>query len=272
MSYDKIVVLVWTQKCCNCKGVGFNSWGVGYWGLGDLIRGTIKLYQLSKIMGFKLIVNIDLHPISLFLKKRYSEYDKMVLENKNKINFILPGQVENYINNTKDEIIFLLTNDFCNINNIDLDCKNFIKDILTPNNELNYLLSEQKISEYDIIHLRLGDDNIIDDKIDQNKNIKLKNILINNIDNKNSILMCDSKYFKKKLKEDVVFNDIIKIFDLDICHVGYETDSEKLKNTMFEFFIISKSNLIKTYSVYSWTSGFVQWISIIYDIPLIKIN
>ncbi len=36
----KKIIIVWTQKCVNLKK--------SYWGLGDLIRGTLKLYQLSK--------------------------------------------------------------------------------------------------------------------------------------------------------------------------------------------------------------------------------
>ena len=38
-----------------------------YFGLGDLIRSTIKLYYLSKTLGFNFIVDIQLHPISEYL-------------------------------------------------------------------------------------------------------------------------------------------------------------------------------------------------------------
>lgn len=270
MTNKKKVILVWTQNCCNLKRDKFNN----YWGLGDIIRGTIKVYQLSKKMNFEFIVNINLHPISLFLKPRTSEYDKLIIKNKNNINFILPSQTENYILNSQDEILYFLTNDHCDINSIDDECKNFIKDILTPNDEMNKLLREQNINYYDIIHLRLGDVNIQSDaELNDEFFNKIKNTIMTNLNNNFNILMCDSLNFKKKLIKNNNFNkDKLEIFDLEIGHVGYEENTEKIKNSMFEFFIISKSNSIKTYSVYPWISGFVYWISIIYDIPLINIK
>ena len=49
---------------------------------------------------------------------------------------------------------------------------------------------------------------------------------------------------------------------------GYETDLEKLKNTFIYFHLIANSKKIKSYTEYSWTSGFVWWCKQIYDIPL----
>lgn len=266
----KKIILVWTQNCCNLKKTKFEN----YWGLGDIIRGTIKLHQLSKSMNFELIVNINLHPISLFLKQRTSDYDNLILNNQNNIKFILPSQVENYILNSQDEILYFLTNDFCNVNIIDNECKNFIKDILTPNDEMNELLEQLNINYYNIIHMRLGDINIQTDTKLNNEFIgKIKNLISTNLSEEFNVLMSDSLHFKNELIKNNYYNDEkLKIFNLDIGHIGYEENVEKIKNSMFEFFIITKSKSIKTYSVYSWISGFVYWISIIYDIPLIKIK
>lgn len=264
----KTVILTWTQVCCNYDKK------IHYWGLGDLIRGTIKMHQLSKKNNFNLIVNINLHPISLFLKKQEVEHNNIITDNINKILFVLPGKVEKFINDSKDNIIYFLTNDFCDEQNINDDCKLFIKNILTPNDLMTDMLVKHEVTDYDIIHLRLGDSNIGCEHMSYGDIQKYKNIIVSNIDiNKKCILVCDSIYFKNILKnENFCCDKNIQMFDFEVGHIGYEQNIEKIKNSMFEFFIISKAKTIKTYSVYSWTSGFVHWISKIYDIPLVRIK
>ena len=257
----KKVIQVWTQKCKNIE----SKEDYGFWGLGDLIRGTIKLYQLSKQMDFDFYVNIHLHPISHFIKKRITDFDHLILQNKDNIEFVFPGDVEQYIRSSNNEIIYFLTNDVCD-ENITNDCKNFMKDILQPNDYLNQEIDKLDIKQpFNILHLRLGDSYI---KIDMNDEVfhNIQKIVTSNY-NENDILLCDSSYFKKRINEQNRF----KLFDLVIGHIGYETDMEKIKNSLIEFFIISKSTHIKTYSVYNWISGFVHWNSVLYDIPLSRI-
>ena len=49
---NDVVIMVWTKRL----DAGF----------GDLLRGTVHLYQLSKKMNFKLIVDTQFHPVSQF--------------------------------------------------------------------------------------------------------------------------------------------------------------------------------------------------------------
>ena len=265
----KTVILVWTRDCKNCIRTERDN----YWGFGDLIRGAIKLFQLSKTMGFNLIVHFDLHPISLFLEKRTSEYDPIIMQNKDNIEFVFPGCVETHIQNSQDSVVYFLTNDFCDETNITDECKDFMKTILSPNAELLNLLNNYNATEYTVLHMRFGDNVII------NKNA-IDNALIRSVESRithnldvyaKNLFVCDSYFMKTELKHYLTENNIHSI-DLDVGHIGYEQDREKIKNTLLEFFIIAKSNKIKTYSVYSWTSGFVVWISKIYGIPLEQIN
>jgi hypothetical protein len=271
---NKTIILVWTQKC---KNFDINTdWknGNNYWGLGDLIRGSIKLFQLSKKMGFKLIINHKLHPISMYLKKQDTEYDDLIINNKNNIEFIYPGQVENYINNSKNDILYFLTNDTCDENNITYECKHFIKNVLSPNDELVNLLNYYNYTDYNIIHMRVGDNKIKDKNLTDNTFIyNIKEKILNNLNNESNILVCDSYFLKEELINNNLFkNKNISCINLDVGHIGYEQNTEKIRNTLIEFFIITKSKKIKTYTVYSWISGFVFWISKIYDIPLEQIN
>ena len=102
-----------------------------YFGLGDLIRSTIKLYELSKVMNFNLIVDIQLHPISLFLEVKKTKFSESVLENKNNVDYVCYGAVEDYINENTNDVLYILTNDFFE-GIISNECKLFIKNLLKP--------------------------------------------------------------------------------------------------------------------------------------------
>ena len=84
----------------------------------------------------------------------------------------------------------------------------------------------------------------------------------------NDILITDTK----KLKHYFFQNDNIFMFDTKICHLGLSTNSDEIRDTLFELFLIIHSSKIKTYCKIHQVSGFVKWISKIYGIPLIQIN
>jgi hypothetical protein len=234
-----------------------------------MIRGYIDMYQLSKKYNFKLIIDISLHPISKYLITKSHEYSDLIENNKNNIIFTI--NPEEYILNNKDNIIIFNTNSQKNRKkihkNISDDCRKYIKDILTPNDKMQQYISEYlsqiKKSDYNILHYRLGDK--FDNK-NKNYNKYIDSILINK--EENDILMSDSIKFKELIKEKTD----IYMFDIDIGHIGTDNDDKLIKNTLLEFFIMTNANKIKTYSNYTWISGFVLWASYIYNIPLIQIT
>jgi hypothetical protein len=176
--------------------------------------------------------------------------------------------------NSTNDVIYFLTNDFCDENNITDECKDFIKRILTPSNELSQLLIAYYLTNkppYNIFHMRLGD------KFIQNKDIIddnfIQNVKTQIISNKDCIFICDSYLVKSRLKDDGFFEKYnISFIDIEGGHIGYEQNETKIQNTLLEFFIVSNSNAIKTYSTYPWISGFVFWTAKLYDIPLSSAN
>lgn len=278
----KTIIITWIQEVLNSN----STRNMGFWGLGDLIRGVIKMFQLSKKMNFELIIDIQHHPISNFLKKQSHNYESLILENKNNIPFIYPGKVEEYIlaNKNKDVLIFL-TNDTFN-EPITEECKDFIKNLLTMNDEFNLYFQEKKkeipFNIYNIFHFRLGDSELIEKKYKEKYDIEFsilnnygiplkeynkKENCIVSIDKyeKNIILMSDSFQFKNYVKEKY---DIF-MFDNNISHIGYDANLETIRETLFEFFVITQSQTIKSYSVYHWTSGFIKVANDIYDVKII---
>jgi hypothetical protein len=61
------------------------------------------------------------------------------------------------------------------------------------------------------------------------------------------------------------------MYNTRTAHFGYQKRPTEIMETLFELFLIMDAKRIKTYSVYTWISGFVYWIHKIYDIPLEQI-
>uniref|UniRef100_A0A6C0JIW6 Uncharacterized protein n=1 Tax=viral metagenome TaxID=1070528 RepID=A0A6C0JIW6_9ZZZZ len=262
----KTVILAWTHKVCNLVTTETDN----FWGLGDTIRGTIHLFQLSKKMGFRLIVDIQLHNVSHYLKQHTHEFDRFVLENKNKIPFI--SDVEQYIESSSDDVLIFLTNGSQRLREpISEECKLFIKEILCPNEEFDKHIRTKmerlpSPHNYSVLHYRLNDIEMIN--IDNNKAIYDKYLenLLSNVE-EDSILISTSKKFKDFVKT----KNSVFMFDIDIGHLGYAAHKDIIKDTLYEFFLLSRARLIKTHSVYRWLSGFASVANQIYDVPLQRI-
>ena len=261
----KYVIQALTSKASNYTADNF-------WGFGDIIRGTIKLYQLSKKYKFELIVDKQHHPLSKYLINNENQFSQIVKLNKNKILFT--DESENFIlkNNKSSDVLMFFTNDKFN-DPITQDCKDFIKQNFTPNPDfLDYIIEQIghiPFKDYNILHYRLGDEelvkNIKNKKINTNRYIAHINKNKTTTEEGNDILVSDSLDLKKIAKQ----NTNIFMFDTKLSHIGCSND---LRDTLFEFFMITNAKKIKTYSVYPWTSGFVKIANDIFDVPLEKME
>jgi hypothetical protein len=254
----KELIITWKQSYDN---VTFKNHD--YFGLGDMLRGSLVLFRLAKDRGYNINVDTHLYPCMKFAKKCTSEYSEFIDKNSKLIGMIhrniYPNEswFDEKTNWIEDKI-------FCMSNHGSTDdvCKNqeekeFLKSIISPSEEVqkevNNILSKLP-KEYNAIHARFDDKKIIEEFKDYDLN------MFDNIKEENDILFSNSNYFKQ--------NCNITSVDLQISHTGYEKDQEKLKNTFIYFHLIANSKKIKSYTDYSWTSGFVWWCSQIYDIPL----
>lgn len=296
------VIHVWTNNCSNIKYDPNDT--SSYWGIGDLIRGTIKLFQLQKYLKFHLIVDISLHPVSYFIENPNidDKYLQIINKNQNNIPYYSVNKLKPYLKNILEQT--LLSTTYININ-IDLDtnnnicekiillntndenietlpitdeCKTFIKNIFKTKlefqnyyeNILNNFPINYKDKKYSIFHIRLGDNYLV--KNDDNTIIfeafinKFidENVLKTNED----IIITDNKLLKDYIKSR---NDLFTL-DTIIAHIGIDSEKEIIRDTLLEFFLLQNAKEIKTFSVYHWISGFVCWIAKIYDIPLISIK
>ena len=259
----KKVIFVLTHKVCNYNTDEYNN----FWGLGDIIRGLIAVFQLSKKYNFELIVDIQHHNISKYFKEQNHELSDLIVNNKDNICFI--DNPEQYIINNNNDIMYFFTNDKYHEEITD-ESRDFVKNIFNPKDEFKIYIDNQiknynTPTVYNILHFRLGDDLIVRNQHQDFTYLKHK---IEQNYEQNDILISDSKEFKEFVKRE--YPHIFQ-YDIDIGHIGLDSHVNAMKDTLFELMIITKSQKIKTYSVYNHTSGFVRLVHDIYKIPLICI-
>ena len=262
-------------------------------GFGDFIRGCFFLLEFCE--NNKLIVDFHIYDSNLkvylknFINKPNindniaSEIDRFMLPNYElsnvngvigyKNNSTYDDEFINYLNNTKyySKNIFINTINFPS-NNISKKHVDIMKYILEPINslkvEINNLLKDLELVEktFTTYHLRLGDEYLND----QNNNIEesiinklLDKIIINEYDN--YLIISDSVFIKDLLKEK--FSNI-KILNNSFSHT-INNDIIDIKNTLIDFYLMSFSKQIISFSAYPHGSGFSKWCSITYEIPYI---
>ena len=63
---------------------------------------------------------------------------------------------------------------------------------------------------------------------------------------------------------------IISTVPIHLSHP--DANIETVKDTLFDFMLLTNAIFIQTHSVYGWISGFVQWVSHIFNVPLINLR
>jgi len=182
---------------------------------------------------------------------------------------------------------------FCNsfpINEIPKKNKEYMRKILEPTNEMKLIINQTldglNISKnnYSVIHIRAGDSYLKEEKnIFTNGYIRT---LINNIKNdineakpwtqtarlehldNNYLLISDSNDVKKIIQK---YFPSFKTLFKPITHFGEGVvlEEEKVKNTLVDFYLLSHSKSIFSYSAYKHGSGFSYWCAKTFNIPYV---
>jgi hypothetical protein len=229
-------------------------------GFCDFITGTMSLFCFN---DGELVVNYENHPISLFLKNSYFDntFDNTeVIELFNCSEYDVINKIKNVnfpIKITTNSRGYVLSKKL----------KEFIINTFKPNehlqNEIDLKIKELNLFNFDTVHIRLGDYNMHKSS-DEYKQI-FKKIFSENYLNKNIFLTSDNKNIKNFLHEEF---PNVKIIQNDPLHLGDLLNSKSLKqdvkDTLLDFYIMSKTNNAYCYSVYGG-SGFSHRCSEIFD-------
>jgi hypothetical protein len=270
---NDVVIMVWTKQ----MDAGF----------GDLLRGTVHLYQLSKKMNFKLIVDTQFHHVSQFLMSQPHAHSDYVIQNRSKIIRAI-NVPESFIaqlirdNKHKSAPMLICTNygsaDQSAVQRMSEDCKRFIKTLLIPTPEFktyfNTKCVELKIPRiYSILHFRLGDDELVHHAKNVTQYNELVEHAVSNLkQTPNSCVIADSFKFKQHLMQALP-NFSSRIIPTIPIHLGDPNATvEMVKETLFDFMLLANAMFIKTYSTYGWISGFVSWSCGVFDVPLMNLK
>lgn len=266
---NKTVVFVVKQQYCNYTQTPTSC----FWGIGDMIRSIYGMYKKSKQFSFHLIVDISQHPISNFLLHSKHNYTTQMMSMLDTIPIIPNDMIDTHLHTmfTTTDVVYMGAHcglDAYNACEYDASIKQMIKHHFRPNSEFvsyfDQLVNTISLSSMNIMHYRLGDSelvrNIIKPELLDRYHDHLYKYMV-----EDCILLSDSFAFKSMALER---NCNAIIFHHEIGHIGYDTSPNKIKNSLFEFFMASKVKSIKSYSVYEWASGFIYSIHKLFDVPV----
>ena len=228
------------------------------------------MIQYCEKNNYDCIIDISLHPESQILQQRKHKYSTVIEQNKNNIQAIWPHDVHNHITEElkNKDVIYFFTNFGLDVFDVP-PSKKVIEKIgllLTPslefNNYINQMMTKIPYPEFHIVHFRIGDSDLI--QKNNNQDYAKYSSQLAAVLNKNQILLSDSERFKSIVKESTS----IFMFDEPVAHLGFHTEGEEIKHTLFEFLLLSKAKSICTFSAYHWTSGFVKIANYMYNVPI----
>ena len=274
-------------------------------GFGDFIRSCFFIIQFCNKYSFKYEIIIN-HPIAQFLLKFSSNYspnsNSSLILNNNVYMFPDSNWCESIFDNQNYIKGFMLIKQrfnlfvehLCNLPllngcvfsyNILFPCDdtsieecNIVRSLLEPSREIcekvdNHLSNLSLIpNQFIVLHIRSGDsylkneNKIFDSHYFEIIKNEIYKIISTNQYGNSILLIADNNEIKILLND---FFPNIKFLVYNITHLGekVQLEYEKVKNTMIDFFLMSKSSSIYSLTSYPHGSGFSYWCAKIFGIP-----
>jgi hypothetical protein len=272
-------------------------------GFGDFIRGCYYLLDFCEKYGFHLEILIN-HPMTKFLKTSFqfssvekhifstilffktNNWDGFFIDNDENLHTI-PGKMINgnfvsYLRDMVDVFTGGVVYTYSIIypsHIISEKHKQRMRDLLEPSDEIQEYVDSTLAQfgfikyNYFVIHIRTGDTYLNEDKSEiYNKYISklvyeiAKIIIKNEAICKSYVLISDNLNVKYLITMKYPF---LKTLFKEVTHLGEGViqEDEKIKNTLLDFYLLSQSNSIFSFSCYEHGSGFSQWCAETYNIP-----
>lgn len=267
-------------------------------GFGDFIRGLYFMLQFSEKYNIDILFNINKHYIKNYLEYfiNNTDIDDTIEQNIPfiEINNATYNKDNNIINYTYIDIdkqlcTFISELSFFNTNDVYLYSINHpnekliseihkqqVQDILKPTTYISTLV-DKAINNLNLIkhhfitiHIRTNDDCFSNKLSIYNKQLNyiVQNIKLIYENNKSNILILSSD---NRIKKAIIqFIPYVKCIFNEICHTcDNKVDNTQIENTLKEFYLMSYSSHIYSFSVYEHGSGFSKWCATTYNIPYI---
>ncbi|MCM2436324.1 hypothetical protein [Agrobacterium rosae] len=258
---EKTVVQAWTQQARNHQQTD----RAGFWGIGDLLRGSNVLFDACQTMGVRYLLNIDGHPVS----RIFQPTDTAVSINDREVEFWTFDTIEE----VPVRIATALESDGYLVMNTNggpvwpshqsSEWKSWIRQILRPNHSFQmHLKTVLPPIPYNVFHFRLGDSGLV-----RGERAQLREALeaLDRHGEPEDVVITDSSELQEYLRRN---RHEIRVSDAKPVHTGLSADIETISQTMSDFFLIGGARKAKSYSVYQGPSGFVVSAARIFDVPV----
>ena len=263
-------------------------------GLGDFLRGSFYIMQLSKLLNLKFELDISNHPIAKYIEnpgknpsinynnlewiEGHNRPQHLWLDPDKHVNYNFANQIIKKLNNYHETDTYaLFSNAFPIFYNFLDTGRQRIKNMLIPNtfmkDYVDHTLNELKLQKntYATIHIRSGDKYLTNSGTMNVDFVNNVNNIINGLTDSNTkyLIISDSIELKIQLK---TLNPNFYILDKEIQHLGGQflqsnENSDGVMNTMLDFYAMSYSNSIIALSVYLHVTGFSKYCATINNIP-----
>jgi hypothetical protein len=274
-------------------------------GLGDFLRGCYFILEFCETYNFqsKIIFNNCISKFLLIKTHNLERLDNVlkgvsICKNNNFREYVVEnnGTIKDPLKDTKNIMsdfvdyvvklpqysgnVFIYCIAFP-INEIPEKNKEYMRKFLQPTNEIQLTIDKTledlniTSKQYIVIHIRAGD-SYLKEENDTFTNRYIRD-LINNIKNdvkndvnreNNYLLMADTNDVKKIIHK---YFPNFKTLMNPITHFGEGAvlEEEKVKNTLIDFYLLSHSKSIFSYSTYEHGSGFSYWCAKTFNIPYV---
>ena len=262
-------------------------------GFGDFIRGCYYLLEFCQPLNIDVDFHIYDNNVKHFLKyfRLKPTVNKIIANNIYKFtdincSFTTNNGIISYkIVDNDDAFISYINGQRIHSHNVFINTVNFpshfiskshierMKTVLEPTYlltmEINKLMNQLCLAKNDFItyHIRLGDEFI------ENQNKTIKNNKLQQIINKleldkhdNLLVISDSMLVKNILTK---MYPTIKTVENKAIHTCDANDFNNIKDTLLDFYLMSNSKKIVSFSIYPHGSGFSKWCATTYEIPYV---
>jgi len=275
-------------------------------GFGDFLRGCYYLMQYCEEKKYTCQIDFSRHLLCRFLKHKRNYGN--IIENRpiykftdinanlsvginKEIDHLVKNNYDIFENFLEDQQIlqshlFFFTNSFP-LYSPTKSQKERMRFLLEPTEEITesckQIMDRLELikKRFILIHIRFGDEylvennKIFDGDILETVKREISSLLSLTFKNQNQnqnqkyLLLADNNEIKKYL---IRLYPFFKTFFKEITHFGegVSLEAEKVKNTMVDFYLMSCSEQIYSYSCYLHGSGFSRWCAKTYDIPYVS--
>jgi hypothetical protein len=273
-------------------------------GFGDFLRGCYYLMQYCEEKKYTCQIDFSRHLLCRFVKHKRNYGN--IIENRpiykftdinanlsvginKEIDHLVKNNYDIFENFLEDQQIlqshlFFFTNSFP-LYSPTKSQKERMRFLLEPTEEIaescKQIMDRLELikKRFILIHIRFGDEylvennKIFDGDILETVKREISSLLSLTFKNQNQnqkyLLLADNNEIKKYL---IRLYPFFKTFFKEITHFGegVSLEAEKVKNTMVDFYLMSCSEQIYSYSCYLHGSGFSRWCAKTYDIPYVS--